>query len=400
MAVIDDAVEAKRQKTNEFLAKRNVVGMGVGYKNALGEESGQESVVVLVQTKKPEDALTEDDLIPPEIDGIPTDVVEIGILRANQAVNNPRTRQRPVVFAGASMAHYMVGAGTLGIVVRHRTSGERLLLSNNHVLANSNDANIGDAILQPGALDGGSRSTDIVAQLVDFRRLAYIEEAGQAQPAPQPPPTMPEQPTTPGQPSTPTQPPSSGTESGCDVVEAVVALANLLASASGSSKRVTSQSVTAQGVPITAQSTGATPAEVPMIPSASLDNLLDAALARPTNPAMFSDEVMQIGRINGSKEPTLGMTIAKFGRTTGYTTGRVTLLNATVNVQYDTIRGTRTARFVEQVITSGMSSSGDSGSLIIDPNDRRAVGLLFGGSGVASIFTPINRVLSVFNVEI
>ncbi|MEM6530947.1 MAG: hypothetical protein AAF653_21800, partial [Chloroflexota bacterium] len=358
MAVIDDAVEAKRQKTNEFLAKRNVVGMGVGYKNALGEESGQESVVVLVQTKKPEDALTEDDLIPPEIDGIPTDVVEIGILRANQAVNNPRTRQRPVVFAGASMAHYMVGAGTLGIVVRHRTSGERLLLSNNHVLANSNDANIGDAILQPGALDGGSRSTDIVAQLVDFRRLAYIEEAGQAQPAPQPPPTMPEQPTTPGQPSTPTQPPSSGTESGCDVVEAVVALANLLASASGSSKRVTSQSVTAQGVPITAQSTGATPAEVPMIPSASLDNLLDAALARPTNPAMFSDEVMQIGRINGSKEPTLGMTIAKFGRTTGYTTGRVTLLNATVNVQYDTIRGTRTARFVEQVITSGMSSSG------------------------------------------
>ncbi|MEO1439311.1 MAG: hypothetical protein AAFV33_02840, partial [Chloroflexota bacterium] len=401
-------VEAKREKTNEFLAKRNVVGMGVGYKNALGEESGQESVVVLVQSKKPKEALTEEDLIPKEINGIPTDVVEIGILRANQAANNnPRTRQRPVIFAGASIAHYLVGAGTLGIVVRHRTSGERLLLSNNHVLANSNDANIGDPILQPGPLDGGTRASDIVAQLSEFRRLAYIEEAGQAQPAPQPPTTTPEQPPTlpdeqPQQPTTPSQPTDS-TDSGCDIVEAVVALANVLASASGSSKRVTSQSVAAQAAsaPMAAQSTtGATPAEVPMIPSADLDNLLDAALARPINPAMFSDEIMQIGRINGTKEPTLGMTVAKFGRTTGYTTGRVTLLNATVNVQYDTQRGTRTARFVEQVITSGMSSSGDSGSLVIDPNDRRAVGLLFGGSGVASIFTPINRVLSVFNVGI
>lgn len=381
MPPIEQAVQAKQENTNELLAKRNVVGVGVGFKNALGESEGEESVVVLVQSKKPVDALTEEDLIPSEINGVRTDVVEIGIMRAQQV--NPRQRFRPIIQPGASMAHFRVGAGTLGAVLRHRQTGEVFLLSNNHVFANSNDAAIGDPILQPGALDGGNRSNDVVAQLAEFRPLAYIEDAAQGEPAPQPsPPTQP-----PGEPSQPT-------DSGCDIVEATVALANVLATLSGSSKRVASQSI---GMQAQAQ-TGATPAEVPMIPAEELDNLLDAAIARPTNPAMFSDDVLQIGGINGTKPPTLGMNIVKMGRTTGYTEGRVTLLNATVNVQYDTMRGTRTARFVEQVITTGMSESGDSGSLIVDPSDNAAVGLLFAGSGVATLFTPIDRVLSVFNL--
>jgi hypothetical protein len=174
----------------------------------------------------------------------------------------------------------------------------------------------------------------------------------------------------------------------------------MLASISGSSKRVQSTGAAQSETTTTRPSTGATPAEVPLNPDVSLDNLVDAALARPDNPAMFSDEVLQIGRVNGTKAPTLGMIVAKMGRTTGYTEGRVTLLNATVNVQYDTSRGTRTARFVEQVITTGMSSSGDSGSLVVDPADNTAVGLLFAGSQTATIFTPIERVLSVFDVEL
>ncbi len=398
MTATEKAREAKNAKTGEFLAKRNVVGVAVGYKNRLGAEDGEESVVVLVQNKKPLDALSEEDIIPSEINGVRTDVVEIGVLRAQQSVN-PRQRLRPVIQPGASMAHFRVGAGTLGLVVRSRTNGELLLLSNNHVFANSNAAQIGDEILQPGSLDGGSRPADVVARLAEFRALAYIEDAAQSDPTPQPDPNPPT--TTP---ETPTTPPASGTESGCDIVEATVALANALAQISGSSKRVQSQSIgaSAQSAPMAAQSVtaAATPAEAPFIAQASLDNLLDAALARPTDPAIFSTEVLSIGRINGTKAPTLGMEVVKMGRTTGLTTGRITLLNATVNVQYDTINGSRNARFVDQVITSGMSSSGDSGSLVVDPSDNMAVGLLFGGSQVASIFTPIDRVLSSFNIEL
>ncbi|MGV2437495.1 MAG UNVERIFIED_CONTAM: hypothetical protein LVT10_23470 [Anaerolineae bacterium] len=124
-----------------------------------------------------------------------------------------------------------------------------------------------------------------------------------------------------------------------------------------------------------------------MIPAASLNNRLDAALARPANPAMLSEQILNLGIVTGSKLPRLGVSVAKSGRTTGYTTGTVALLNATVNVQYETVKGARTARFVNQIICSGMSQAGDSGSLVVDPADRQAVGLLFAGSQYATICT-------------
>lgn len=387
MSLIQQAIEAQARKTHEFLAKRNVVGTAVGYKNRLGEDTGKPSVVVLVQQKKPLSALTDEDIIPKEIDGMPTDVYEIGFLRAQRS---PMARFRPVMQPGISMAHFRVGAGTLGAVVRHRQTGERFLLSNNHVFANSNHAQTGDFILQPGALDGGMNPSDAIGRLDKFRTLAYIEDAPLV---PEPTPTQPTEPA-PTQP-TPETPPTS---EGCDVVDVVAAFANALAGLSGSTKRVQTQSLGAQSASAQSSTGGSSPAEVPLNPSANLDNLMDAALVRPNDPSMFSDEVLNIGRIAGSKAPELGMRVVKSGRTTGFTEGRVTLLNATVNVQYETMRGTRTARFVNQVITSGMSKSGDSGSLVVDPADNYAVGLLFAGSEFATIFTPIDRVLSYFNV--
>jgi hypothetical protein len=130
------------------------------------------------------------------------------------------------------------------------------------------------------------------------------------------------------------------------------------------------------------------------------DNSYDAALARPLNPDMFSGEILGVGRMKGTKAPTLGMALRKSGRTTGITDGMVTLLNATVNVAYQTSEGTKTARFTNQVISQAMSQGGDSGSLIFDPTDFKAVGLLFAGSSVATIFTPIDVVLGALNIEL
>lgn len=398
MASSEQANEAMQDNLTEILSKRNVVGMGVGFKDKLGSNVGQESVVVLVQRKKPLEALQPEDVVPPEIGGIPTDVVEIGVLVAQRS---PRERYRPTIPPGASMSHFQVGAGTLGAVLRHRRTGQRFLLSNNHVFANSNDAQQGDDILQPGALDGGRRPADTVATLAGFQRLAYIEDAPAPQPQPEPQPPGQPQPD-PQPPTVPSDPPSAS--GGCDVVDAAVGAANVLAQAAGSSKRVHShglfESQAAHDHPIVAQQlNGATPAEVPMIASASLDNMMDAAVAIPQDPTQFTNELLEIGAIQGIKAPELGMVVAKMGRTTGYTEGRITLLNTTVNVQYDTMLGTRTARFVDQVITSGMSNRGDSGSLVVDPSDNFAVGLLFGGSDVASIFTPIDRILDAFELE-
>jgi hypothetical protein len=51
-------------------------------------------------------------------------------------------------------------------------------------------------------------------------------------------------------------------------------------------------------------------------------------------------------------------------------------------------------------MTTGMSAGGDSGSLIVDKNSQKAVGLLFAGSGTATIFTPIDLVLNALQVRI
>jgi hypothetical protein len=115
---------------------------------------------------------------------------------------------------------------------------------------------------------------------------------------------------------------------------------------------------------------------------------------------MFSNEITQIGIITGTKSPSLGMGVRKFGRTTGFTTGQITLINATIDVGYITQKGKQTARFTGQVMTSGMSQGGDSGSLIVDGSSQNAVGLLFAGSGTATIFTPIERVFAKLGVQL
>ena len=66
---------------------------------------------------------------------------------------------------GVSIGHYAITAGTPGAFVKDKTTAETLILSNNHVMANSNDASIGDAILQPGPADGGKSPQDRIAAL-------------------------------------------------------------------------------------------------------------------------------------------------------------------------------------------------------------------------------------------
>ena len=359
---------------SQLLSKPNVVCVAVGLKETEGHWTDTMALVALVQQKLPLTALAASDRIPRQIDDIPTDVYEVGILRANQLMP-PTGRFRPNVPAGVSSGHFSITAGTLGAIVKDRLTGEKLLLSNNHVFANSNDAQVGDAILQPGPADGGLNPADMVARLERFIPLRYIEDSNQPLPG------------NPGTPPTPSPEPG-----GCNsVVSALVSLTNFVARISGSQQQVVatahSQALTASGLPQTVN-----------VQTTSTDNVVDAALARPIDSTMFSNDIRHIGSITGTKTPQIGMTVRKAGRTTDYTQAMVTLLNATVNVGYSTARGPRTARFTGQVIAQPMSQGGDSGSLIVDGSENRAVGILFAGSSMATIFTPIDVVLAALNI--
>ena len=170
-----DRIRAAKEKFERFLLERaNVIGVGIGKKVVDGEETDEPAVIVFVERKLPEAQLKRKDIVPKTVDEVKTDVVETGRLKA-QATGRERTaRWRPAP-GGVSVGHVRITAGTLGAIVR--ADGRRVILSNNHILANSNEARRGDPILQPGPADSGTRA-DVIGRLERFVEIRFEETAG------------------------------------------------------------------------------------------------------------------------------------------------------------------------------------------------------------------------------
>jgi len=324
------ALSAKQNNLQRLLSRPNVVACGIGYKITAEGPTDEVSVVVSVTRKLPAAQLAESDMVPRVVDGVKTDVVETGVFRALQG---PRDRWRPVVPPGVSLGHINVTAGTFGCLVQR--GNELFILSNNHVLADSNQGKPGDPILQPGRHDGGTPQ-DRIATLADYVPLDF-----------------------------------GGDAATCGLAGAVEGVLNALAGVLGSSHRV-----------MTYQQTPGS-------------NRVDAALARPDNPAWVTPEIFGIGRPQGAHQAGLGTSVKKSGRTTGYTEGRIIQIDVTSRVAY----GPGTATFHGQLMASGMSAPGDSGSAVLDM-ENYIVGLLFAGSDAATLINPIQSVLQALNVEV
>lgn len=327
--------QVKEQHKEALLDRPNVVGVGIGFREANHHRTGEVSILVLVRQKLSLAALPQNAVVPKELDGVRTDVVQVGDIRAFQT-RTDRWRPAP---GGVSIGHYRISAGTFGGVVYDRASGARLILSNNHVLANSNDANPGDAILQPGAADGGSSSNDVIAYLERFCPIQFTVE----------------------QPS-------------CSVANGFAALGNFFAQMAGSSHRMQAYQTRPNAV-----------------------NQVDAAVARPVEDSVIRDEILEIGLVNGTMQASLGMPVRKSGRTTGLTTGEIIVIDATVDVSYGV---GRTARFENQLLSGPMSQGGDSGSLLVARDTPMAVGLLFAGSDQTTVYNPIQAALDCLDVNI
>jgi hypothetical protein len=312
----------------EAFIKKGAVSVGRGMKTVGGVET-EEGIVFGVPMKKD---VPKSMAFSAAYDGYPSDVIETGIIRAQPvAVRQEKVqnvgRMRPAP-GGCSIGHYAITAGTFGCVVR---KGEtRMILSNNHVLANSNDAEIRDPIYQPGPHDGGD-SDDLLATLHSFIPIHFI-----------------------------------GEESDCKFSKATAASLNALWS-------TPEKKLNKMGVPFRPRATRF----MAVVPQAVDTNLVDAALAMPLSDDMISDEIIDIGMINGTAEGELGMSVQKSGRTTGYTVG-----------------------VISQVLLAGaMSAGGDSGSAVLDM-EKNLVGLLFAGSENTTLFSPIQNVFDALGVAL
>ena len=321
-------VLSKKQKS--LFKKKGVVATGIGYKVIDGEQTNILSLICSVDEKITSSKLRKRDMVPSILSGIQTDVIETGIIKALRT-----SRHRPMP-GGVSIGHVKISAGSSGPVVRGTINEVRYILSNNHVLACSNDAIIGDHILQPGTHDGGVYSSDHIAELSDFVPISFM-----------------------------------GIPSDCPISNKVTGMINGILRIIGSKTRLQSVIQTE-------------------------DNLVDAAIARPLKDEDISDEIIEIGTIVGVMDPFLGMKIQKSGRTTKLTTGEITQIDVTVNVQYG---AGKIATFTDQFMAGKMCEGGDSGSAVLDMN-KNLVGLLFGGSDTSMVASKITNVFKLLDVHL
>ena len=316
--------DVQADKEEELLSKDNVVGVGLAHKVTKGVDTGDLAIAVLVRNKVDKALLSDEAKIPATVSRKKTDVVEVGTLFAGGAAEaieadvsevvaqdvtalNLVQRVRPAM-GGYSIGHYRITAGTAATGAYELTPfpaepARYYILSNNHVLANSNNSRLGDPILQPGPHDGGRYPNDFIGRLARF---------------------------------------------------------------------------------------------VPIEFNNGKCNYVDAAIAE-TRFEWFTREVYYIGYAASLWTPAqVGMIVKKTGRTTSFTTGKVNVINATVNVNYG---GGKIAKFCRQIVTSDMSAPGDSGSLVLDQQNN-PVGLLFAGSSVVTILNPINYVQGLLRIRL
>src|SRR5438034_4234097 len=88
---LDEAIERVDEAREELLAKDGVIGVGYGPKERDGKfVDGEVAIVVYVAKKKDEGDLAADDVVPPTIEDVPTDVVEIGSRTSGRQANDDR----------------------------------------------------------------------------------------------------------------------------------------------------------------------------------------------------------------------------------------------------------------------------------------------------------------------
>ncbi len=164
---------------NAFEGSGNIVGVGFGL---AGEDSelladpGEPALNVYVVEPASVDEVKSVivdsmGISAADNDDVPVNVIVSGIIDAD----SHRFRMRPAA-GGVSVGHYRITAGTLGCLARGRRAPRNrrlLVLSNNHVLANSNNARFGDSVLQPGRYDGGRNPRDRIAILERFVPIRF-----------------------------------------------------------------------------------------------------------------------------------------------------------------------------------------------------------------------------------
>lgn len=153
--------------------RHNVTAVGAGRKYVDGKPTDTQAVRFYVEHKLPESLIPSEHVLPKEIGGVRTDVIQMGRFRLCAALPPPITGRFRPVQPGCSCSFQLpppdqgvLTASTIGAIVQK--DGKMFILSNNHALANSNALPAGTPIFHPGLLDQPDLTTDQIAVLTSF----------------------------------------------------------------------------------------------------------------------------------------------------------------------------------------------------------------------------------------
>jgi hypothetical protein len=298
------AAAAKKNLWPALSRDRNVVGAGFGFRSAQGQPTDVPALVIYVAKKVPPQFLPASRLLGQRFfagrDSIDIDVLETGPIHPLAFT----ARERPAP-SGISIGHPAITAGTLGCLVTDGLSNT-FILSCNHVLANENAAAIGDAIIQPGAFDGGSSPADNIARLTQFITI---------------------------------NPTGNTVDCAIAQVDATVA-ANVVDQMKNNLMPVPNPNHPAVGLVFAGG--------------------CNRTLMNPIQDVLSQLNVQFPAGPGSVATAEVGMNVEKVGRTTEYTTSTITEIDVTVTISYDF----GPATFDRQIATAWMSDGGDSGSIV------------------------------------
>lgn len=167
--------QVQERNTARLMAKQGIVGTAIGV-----DYRGEHAILVLLEKAGVGG-------VPANLEGVPVQAVVTGkfyaLLKPAQPQKpakppavNPKSRFPRPVPIGVSTGHPDITAGTIGC--RVKDASRLYALSNNHVYANSNNAALGDHVLQPGPYDGG-KDTDYywIGTLSNYKTIVFSTSA-------------------------------------------------------------------------------------------------------------------------------------------------------------------------------------------------------------------------------
>jgi hypothetical protein len=181
-------IEVKERVERSILDIPGVHAIGVGGKVTGGSATGEESIKVFVEQKRPLAEIPADERVPPEIDGVKTDVVEQPVPTIQQAVpgqlfgaSRKDTGEYRPIRGGTQIARAAgSGVGTLGCICNVTGDPNTVIaLTNHHVIYGT--CGTAPNHEQAGQPDGSTSSSaccsDIIGTVLDAQCDADVDIA-------------------------------------------------------------------------------------------------------------------------------------------------------------------------------------------------------------------------------